>query len=214
MPDIERAPLEVIEHTTRIGSTVRLEVEPVDAERVRIIQYERKRGDRYVRVPEEERHVVRRDQLPRALVAEPIEDAVVEAVVEPIEAEPAPAQPLLGLHVAPTVAMSRGRSWVEQCARCGCLVAVASSPLLAPVTQLGSCPCCGGTEWWRQRVPVGPFHAAWAPHLIEFVQKIASGGGELAEQARAELERAGTHCRENAVWTGSLHHVDEFEEVT
>lgn len=58
--------------------------------------------------------------------------------------------PLLGLHLAPTVAMKAGRQRVWQCAQCG-LVAVQSD--LAP-GAMGECPACGRGEWWEQTLPV------------------------------------------------------------
>lgn len=56
-----------------------------------------------------------------------------------------------------TEALRRGDGRVEQCSWCGLLVATTSGH---DVATLGPCPACGGTTWWRQTLPVGPFRAA------------------------------------------------------
>ena len=59
---------------------------------------------------------------------------------------------LPGIELRPTIAMQRGDAHVTQCAQCGLLVYV---PLRR--ANLGACPSCGGSTWWRQHLPVGPF---------------------------------------------------------
>ena len=60
-----------------------------------------------------------------------------------------------GLELVPTIALARGDASLKQCAQCGTVVYVPSSP-----TKLGPCPSCRHGEWWTQTLPVGPFHEA------------------------------------------------------
>lgn len=68
--------------------------------------------------------------------------------------------PLLGLEVTPTVAMRRGQQMVFQCSHCGTVVVQSS---LAP-GELGACPACGTTRWWKQRLPVAGLSDPAGPH--------------------------------------------------
>ncbi len=61
---------------------------------------------------------------------------------------------LPGVQLRLTLSWQEGRTWVGQCAWCGTMVAV---PDTAPSLRPGPCPACGGTEWWEQPLPVGPF---------------------------------------------------------
>ena len=54
-----------------------------------------------------------------------------------------------------TEATRQGETKIDQCSNCGALVAW--EPRRRKV--LGTCPSCGASHWWRQRLPVGPFKA-------------------------------------------------------
>lgn len=125
------------------------------------------------------------------------------------------AQPLLGLHVEPTIAMHKGKAWVERCRGCGCLLAITSATTLKRPGRLGACLNCGRTDWHRVELPVGPFSAAWAPLLVEVVRRVAESDHPLAVEAASALERAQVATREHALWIGSKHWRDEplFEGV-
>ena len=62
----------------------------------------------------------------------------------------------LGLNIEPTIAMLKGKAWIEQCLNCGLLAAVPSGH---SKLKLGLCPACGRESWSKQRLPVGPFRS-------------------------------------------------------
>lgn len=66
--------------------------------------------------------------------------------------------PIDGLALDPTPAMVAGESYVTQCAWCGLLACVVGGIEKPAPKTIGACPACGRTEWWRQELPVGPFH--------------------------------------------------------
>jgi hypothetical protein len=119
-------------------------------------------------------------------------------------------QLMLGLSVEPTIAMHKGRAWIESCRGCGSLVAVSGAAFPDPRVPLEACPVCGLSNWHMVDLPVGPFSAKWAPLLVEFVQRLADRDDETGREAREHLEQAQVTMRESAVWTGSKHH----EETT
>ena len=69
-------------------------------------------------------------------------------------------QPSLGLNLEPTPAMRAGTARLEGCRNCGTIVYVTSGANRA--AALGPCPVCGRSNWYQERVPVGPFREAEA----------------------------------------------------
>lgn len=65
----------------------------------------------------------------------------------------------------PTIASSRGETYVAQCSWCGLLICADHG------AKLGDCPACPSSRpegyrqsWWRQDLPVGPFEAKPLEH--------------------------------------------------
>jgi len=73
----------------------------------------------------------------------------------------------LGIELSATTAIARGDSRVDQCAWCGALVCWSTARPDGP-KRLAICPACGHdpAEWWRQRVPVGPFKKGEGPDAV------------------------------------------------
>lgn len=117
-------------------------------------------------------------------------------------------QPMLGLHLEPTIAMRRGQAWIEQCMSCGTLVAVSGSTNPDQRVPLEACPVCGLSNWKRQDVGVGPVSAKWAHHLVGAVVALVEREPGHHPQLEAAIEQAKSSTREYAVWTGSRHDRD------
>lgn len=113
-------------------------------------------------------------------------------------------QPMLGLHLEPTIAIRRGEAYVVQCSACGLLAAIPSAHDRPP-HQLGACPVCGHAgRWSQQHVPVGPFSAAWAADIVREATAVAEAEPDQLEAAacrlREALVRARSRTRETRPW--------------
>lgn len=89
--------------------------------------------------------------------------------------------------LSPTPAMIEEAAFVDQCAWCGVLVEVPKSR--AEVKKLGACPACGGTQWWHEDIPVGPFQdARYARRILEVDSEDLVGMTEIADRADVKLD--------------------------
>lgn len=76
------------------------------------------------------------------------------------------------LVLVPTAGMLAGDQVVTQCAHCGTIVVVITRPVttitgrrlpgVEALADLGPCPRCGRSEYWRQRFPVAGLKQAAA----------------------------------------------------
>lgn len=117
-------------------------------------------------------------------------------------------QPMLGLHLEPTIAMRRGEAYVAQCMGCGSLMAISEAIGTRPLTDLGPCPGCASKRWNLQHVPVGPFSASWGFHLTAAAVALVEREPGRHPYLESAIERAKSSTREYAVWIGSKHDKD------
>jgi len=109
-------------------------------------------------------------------------------------------QPMLGLHLEPTIAMRRGEGYVAQCMGCGSLMAISSAIGTRPLSQLGACPVCASKRWLLQHVSVGPFSAEWAFYLVDAAAALIEREPGKHTDLEDAIRQAKANTRDRAVW--------------